>query len=235
MVRLDDVLAQQRFKHQLEIWIPSFVPDFEFLLKRTGAQVMGSFPLFCLAPLWQFWEKPGDLDIFLCPRLTSRMHRDLLAFETLLTSKCGFQRVASPNYDPFLDYRFQDGLPPSMHVYTYTKNYGEDSLQVQVIFWTGVPTSPTWHLRIMWEFDLSCCSVSNDSESFHVTSDNHSPTTQRATIRRLNPSTQQRIVKYHCRGFKFVVRTLPFQNALVRSDPSVESVISLCKLLLSWH
>ena len=230
MVRYIDVHAQQRLKDLLETYLPACVADFEKVLQRTGAQIMGSFPLFCLVPPRRTWSMPGDLDIFLCPRLPSLMHRDLREFEKIFL-RCGYQCVSSPQYDPFM--QAPDGMQaPSMNVFTFMKGSDPNTLQVQVILYTGVFNSPDWHMQLMWAFDLSCCSVSYDGDSFQVTHDNLTPATQRVTIRRLNPSTTQRIEKYHSRGFAFVIQPLPFPNALLRSSPSVEALMSLCKLLL---
>lgn len=227
-----NVPAQQRLKNLLETFLPSCTEEFESLLQRTRAQIMGSFPLFCLEDHWPSWIKPGDLDIFLCPKLPSLLQRDLHAFEQIL-DKCGYGPcVLGPAYDPFM--QPNHGVP-SMNVFTFIRGRAPNTFQVQVILYTGMSNSPTWHLQHMWAFDLSCCSVSYDGTSFHVTQDNLFPTTQASTIRRLNPSTTQRIEKYHQRGFTFVINPRRSTDDLIRSFPRVTDLVSLCALILSWR
>ena len=165
------------------------------LLLRTGAHIMGSLPLFCLRNSWLTWVLPNDVDVFLCPTTSSIMRRNVRLLREFLIAD-GY--VALPAIFPNPYYRF--------YVATFTKLSAPGTWfpSVQLILpHPRIPCSPFWHLNVMYDFDLSCCCVGFDGESFHVTGDNLRPTTQRAIVRHLHSSTPQRILKYSARGIKF--------------------------------
>ena len=214
-MRYTDDLACHRIEGLIENFLPSKCHEFKAVLSLTKAQIMGSFPLHSLAATTARWPMPGDMDIFLCPTTRSLMNRSVQVFSEFLKD-CGYIRVRfeNPLRDPLREPRFSQDPHQRMigfHVISFVKqvppSFGRGSHMIQLIIHHGIDSNPEWNLRVMDGFDLSCCAVAYDGQSFFVSADNLHPTTQPVIIRHNHATTMTRVAKYLRRGFAFVLRT----------------------------
>ena len=186
-----------RIAHVLQFFFAPNVAAFCQLLLRTGAHIMGSLPLFCLKDFWMNWIVPNDVDVFLCPTTPTLMRRNISMLQEFLIAD-GYGLVASNlGMNPYMGFNVMTFVKPTAP--------GRWAPSVQLIIPSPrIRCSPIWHLIVMYGFDLTCCCVGFDGQNFHVTVDNLNPTTERVSVRRMHPTTPQRIVKYHNRGFRFL-------------------------------
>ena len=200
----DHYVAVQRVRRLINLFLPLNGASLHALLARTGANIMGSFPLFALAQRWIHWDMPGDMDIFFPPTTRTLMHRNQRLFDELLT-RCGYTRVLlPPRLQPYA-VLYQPTYNTRMRVFTYYKRVPGAKFLIQLVFPNFIPSGPEWKLRMLESFDLSCCSVAYDGKFFYVTHDNRSATTQPVTVRQNHPSTARRVDKYLRRGFAFYI------------------------------